>query len=197
MRGEMPSGGVSRAREDVFHAATDHATAWRGVVAAKADAVPYGYRAVSRTGHAPAIAFGPYRDQALALSLWFPFLACVDSPLTVTCVLILAAGVGCFTRALFMGLRRDGSRLIVRNFFQTVVLDIEDIERHGFPDQISALLHRLELRTKSGRRLRASGVSVWLGGLMLPWQRPDRRLHELAECLGSAELRHVYDPPKR
>ena len=129
------------------------------------------------------------------MSVWVPFFVCLDNNWRLACLVAVAVGAGCLLRWICTGLSLEGDELVVRNFFRTESLKRNDLASAHFQERLLSRLHRMELCTSTGRCVRVSGVSLWLEGPRLPWQRPDRRLEEVARFFEAGGLGSAYHAP--
>ncbi len=75
-------------------------------------------------------------------------------------------------------------------------MNVDEVRCVKFRAHSFSTLHRLEIHRDRDRPVRASGVSVWSGGLTLPWQRPDARLRETERFFEAAGVLAAYEAPK-
>lgn len=109
--------------------------------------------------------------------------------------IVVLIGVVCFLRALMTGIRDRNGRLIAYKFLRNIALDKQDLVSIRFEVRGMSAAHRLVIETRTGEKIDVTGVSIWSFPVLLPWQRPQKRLHQLERFLARANLADVYRAP--
>jgi len=141
------------------------------------------------------LSFGPLKVRRIVLSIWIPLLICLGADRSATCVLAAIAGLVLLPRSMAAGVSIKGESLIVRNLFRTWKVPTRNVQSISFRSRLLSLVGRMEL-TLPGKVLAVSGVSLWVGGLRLPWQRPDRRIVEIDHFVEQAGLLGKFMSPR-
>lgn len=131
----------------------------------------------------------------MVLSFCIPLSVCLDTYSGVSCIIAFGIGGVSLLRWAYTGLSQDGGHLIVRNFFRTRSVNTDQVASAQFRSRMLSRLYRLELCVASGECLKVHGVSLWLEGPRLPWQRPYRRLEEVERFFEATGLHDIYRSP--
>lgn len=142
-------------------------------------------------GDVTRVSFGPVRFRRIVVSIWILALWVTEDPPDV----VLLVGLACFVRSLMIGLRLKGGRLVIDNFFRRRSVDTDDVVSIRFRGHGLSAIRRLVIQTSDGDTLAVSGVSFWQFPVLLPWQRPEKRLQQLRCLLTESDVAHAYSSP--
>ena len=138
------------------------------------------------------VSFGPIRARRLALSVWIPAVYWYAEDLSNV---VLLVGMACFLRSLMTGLLYREGQLVACNFFRRVAVDSENVVSIRFESRGLSAIRRLVIETNTGKKIAATGVSVWQFPFLLPWQRPEKRLRQLEDFLARSNVADAYRAP--
>lgn len=138
------------------------------------------------------IGFGPIRTRRLALSVFFTVAYWNDEELPKIVVLV---GVACFLRSMMTGLRDRDAQLIAYKFFRNIALNKQDVVSIRFEARGMSAAKRLVIETRSGETIDVTGVSIWSFPVLLPWQKPEKRLLQLERFLAQSNVAEAYSAP--
>lgn len=143
------------------------------------------------------LGFGPIRARRLAFSVVvpIPYSRPEEWPNVFVRNIFLLLAVACFLRLMMTGLRHSEGHLIVENLFRRVTVDIGDVVSIRFEARGLSAAKRLIIEDGTGRKVAATGVSIWVFPILLPWQRPDKRLLQLHRFLTQANVIELYRAP--
>lgn len=140
------------------------------------------------------IGFGPVRNNRAIASVMITLIAQENFPNVYLRSVVCLLGVACVVRYLTTGLRCWEGQLLVENFFRRATVNIQDVASMRFESRLSAA-KRLIIEDGTGRRVAATGVSIWSFPILLPWQRPEKRLVQLQHFLAEANVVEPYRAP--
>jgi hypothetical protein len=140
------------------------------------------------------IGFGPVRNNRAITSVLIALIAQENFPNVYLRSVVCLLGVACVVRCMTTGIRYREGQLVVENIFRRATVKIEDVASIRFESRLSAA-KRLIIQDGTGRRVAATGVSIWSFPILLPWQRPEKRLVQLQHFLARANVLEPYRAP--
>ena len=143
------------------------------------------------------IGFGPIRTRRFAFSVVvpIPYSRPEEWPNVFMRNVFLVLAVAFFLRLMITGLRHSEGHLIIENLFRRVSVDIQDVVSIRFEARGLSAAKRLIIEDRTGRKVAATGVSIWSFPILLPWQRPEKRLLQLHRVLTQANVVELYRAP--
>ena len=140
------------------------------------------------------IGFGPVRNNRAITSVIVTLIAQENFPNVYLRSIVCLLGVACVVRSMTTGLRCRKGQLLLENVFRRATVNIQDVASIRFDSRLSAA-NRLIIEDGTGRRIAATGVSIWIFPILLPWQRPEKRLVQLQHFLAQANVVEQYRAP--